>query len=190
MICHSRKKLEEMRENQIPEIMTAGLAAMYIGVHISTIYRCVQLPGKTLVRMSDIDTIFDNSPEYNFLPIYTVIRGIPGSNSKIWKSGGGKLYLQKKSMAIKLDCPKCGRKNVEGRVYRDEGAKVLIGIETVCGTIGGFLIGGPVGAMVGGTLMKKGFDVISKDRSDGKVLYLFTCPNPNCKHEWKEYIVE
>jgi hypothetical protein len=32
-ICNSRKKLEEIRENQIPEIMTAGLAAMYIGVH-------------------------------------------------------------------------------------------------------------------------------------------------------------
>lgn len=71
-ICNSRKKLEEIRENQIPDIMTAGLAAMYIGVHISTIYRymqlgilkCVQLPGKTLVRKSDIDTIFDNSPEY------------------------------------------------------------------------------------------------------------------------------
>ena len=27
-ICNSRKKLEEIRENQIPEIMTAGLAAM------------------------------------------------------------------------------------------------------------------------------------------------------------------
>lgn len=93
-------------------------------------------------------------------------------------------------MAIKLDCPKCGRKNVEGRVYRDEETKVLTGIETVCGTIGGFLIGGPVGALVGGTLIKKGFDVISKDRSNGKVLYLFTCPNPSCKHEWKEYIVE
>lgn len=71
-ICNSKQQLEEIRDKQIPEIMTANLAAMYIGVHISTIYRymqrgiikCLQLPGKTLVRKSDIERVFDNAPEY------------------------------------------------------------------------------------------------------------------------------
>lgn len=59
-------------ERNTPEIMTANVAAEYLGVHRATIYRylekgilkCKQLPGKTIIRKSDLQKLFDGSSGY------------------------------------------------------------------------------------------------------------------------------
>lgn len=53
------------------------------------------------------------------------------------------------------------------------------------------MLGGPIAAMVGGTLVHKGSKWLHKrdyTSSDGKVLYRFTCPA--CGKEWVEWIYE
>ena len=90
-------------------------------------------------------------------------------------------------MAIKKDCKSCGRRNVEGRLYRNDADKKLEAFEATIGTAAGFLVGGPIGAVVGGTLFHKGTKWLTKrdnTSSDGKVLYRFTCPA--CGEEWTD----
>lgn len=94
-------------------------------------------------------------------------------------------------MVIKQDCKGCGRRNVEGRLYQDSSDNALTAFESVCGTVGGFCLGGPIGAAVGGTLAHKATKwVIKKCNSndDGKVRYRFTCPA--CGHEWFDWVNE
>lgn len=63
---------EERKEASSPEIMTAQLAAEYLGVHRSTIYRYMEnglfkgttLPGKTLIRKSDLEHFLESSEGY------------------------------------------------------------------------------------------------------------------------------
>ena len=93
-------------------------------------------------------------------------------------------------MAIKKDS-NCGRRNVEGRLYQNSDDKKLEAFEATMGTIAGFCFGGPIGALVGGTLLHKGTKWLNKrdhTSGDGKVLYRFTCPA--CGKEWTEWINE
>lgn len=63
---------EQAKEFNTPEIMTPNIAAEYLGVHRSTIYRylengilkCKQLPGKTIIRKSDLQELFEESNDY------------------------------------------------------------------------------------------------------------------------------
>ena len=63
---------DEKIERNTPEIMSANIAAEYLGVHRATIYRymekgilkCRQLPGKTIIRKSDVQRLFEDSSEY------------------------------------------------------------------------------------------------------------------------------
>lgn len=63
---------EKSLESNTPEIMSAQAAALYLGVHRATIYRymkdgvlkCIQFPGKTLVRKSELDRMFEEAPGY------------------------------------------------------------------------------------------------------------------------------
>ena len=67
------KKIDVMRENLAGrEILSVGLAAEFLGVSRASIYRymeggilkCLQLPGKTLLRRSDIEILFDEANTY------------------------------------------------------------------------------------------------------------------------------
>ena len=52
--------------------MSANIAAEYLGVHRATIYRYMekgilksrQLPGKTIIRKSDVQRLFEDSSKY------------------------------------------------------------------------------------------------------------------------------
>lgn len=96
-------------------------------------------------------------------------------------------------MAVRQDCPKCGRKGNEGHVYKADGDDVVSAIETVAGGIIGFCVGGPVGAAAGAAGAHKGMKwLLKKDKTDkdGYVLYRFNCMNPDCKHTWTSKIKE
>lgn len=93
-------------------------------------------------------------------------------------------------MAIKKDCT-CGRRNVEGRLYKEKDDDKFKAIETICGGAFGAMIAGPVGAIVGGTIAHKATNYLIKRRetdSRGRVCYRFTCPA--CGKEWTEWIYE
>lgn len=72
----SAQTLQENLEKNIPEVMGPRLAAEYMSVHVSTIYRylacgilkAAQLPGKTLIRKADLDMIFDSPDGYRIRP--------------------------------------------------------------------------------------------------------------------------
>lgn len=73
-MCSGRaaQQLQDELEKRYPEIMSPRLAGQYLGVHFTTIYRymragvlkAAQLPGKTLVRKSDLDSLFVSSDGY------------------------------------------------------------------------------------------------------------------------------
>lgn len=96
-------------------------------------------------------------------------------------------------MAIRQDCPKCGRKANEGQIYKEDGDDGLTALETVCGGVIGFVLGGPVGAAAGAAAANKGVKWLLKKgqtTKDGYVWYRFNCMNPNCKHTWISKIKE
>lgn len=96
-------------------------------------------------------------------------------------------------MAIRQDCPKCGRKGNEGHVKKDNGDDTLTAVETVAGGIVGFCLGGPIGAAVGASAANKGIKWLTKNSQkdkDGYVWYRFNCMNPNCNHTWISKVKE
>lgn len=96
-------------------------------------------------------------------------------------------------MAVRQDCPLCGRKANEGHVDKGLGDDTFTAFETVvCGALG-FCIGGPVGAAIGATGGNKAAKWLTKriqTTKDGYVWYRFNCMNPNCKHTWISKIKE
>lgn len=93
-------------------------------------------------------------------------------------------------MAIKKDCT-CGRRNVEGRLYKESDDDKYKAFEAVCGGTIGAVVAGPVGAIVGGTIAHKAASYFVKrlgTNSQGKVRYRFTCPA--CGKEWTEWVYE
>lgn len=96
-------------------------------------------------------------------------------------------------MAIKQDCPKCGRKGNEGHVCKEEGDDKFTAFEAIMGGIAGFCFGGPVGAAVGAAGFHKAAKWVNKQNQtdkDGYVWYRFNCMNPDCKHTWISKIKE
>ncbi len=96
-------------------------------------------------------------------------------------------------MAIRQDCPVCGRKGNEGHVDKDPGDDKFVAIESALGGVFGFCIGGPVGAAVVATGTNKACKWLNKRKQttkDGYVWYRFNCMNPNCKHTWISKIKE
>lgn len=92
---------------------------------------------------------------------------------------------------ILRDCPRCGRVNVQGNVYLEKSDKTFKALETGAIALFGAVVAGPVGLLAGLAAGKKGMDALVKNRdSNGRVQYLFHCPNPNCNHEWKDWVHE
>lgn len=90
-------------------------------------------------------------------------------------------------MAIRQDCPICGRRGNEGHVDYDKDTEKVCAIEAVCGGIFGFMIGGPVGAAAGAAGAHKAMKWLMKQKEtdkNGYVWYRFNCMNPDCKHTW------
>lgn len=96
-------------------------------------------------------------------------------------------------MAIRQDCPKCGRKGNEGAIFKEKDDDTLTAVETVCGGVVGFLLGGPVGAAAAAAGANKATKWLLKKNQtdkDGYVWYRFNCMNPNCKHTWISKVKE
>lgn len=84
----------------------------------------------------------------------------------------------------KLDCPICGRKNVSGIRKED---KPFVGAVTLLAGVAGAIVGGPAGALAGGIIgskLSKYADKSDNERSGNGNVYIFNCPNPNCRHHW------
>ena len=71
-----KARLEEIkRKEEEKSAVCVSLAAKYLGVSRSTLYRylrsgfikCVQLPGKTLIRKGELDKLFDGSKGYIYI---------------------------------------------------------------------------------------------------------------------------
>lgn len=96
-------------------------------------------------------------------------------------------------MAIRQDCPICGRRGNEGHVRKDSEDEKVNAFAAVGGGIAGFCLGGPVGAAVGAAAFHKIGTWLSKKSmtdEDGNVWYRFNCMNPDCKHTWISRIKE
>ena len=96
-------------------------------------------------------------------------------------------------MAVKQDCPVCGRKGNEGHICKAEDDNLFIGLGAAVGGLFGAVFGGPVGAVAGAAGGGKLYKIIcERDQrdSDGYVNYRFNCMNPNCKHTWTSKIKE
>lgn len=84
-------------------------------------------------------------------------------------------------MAVKLDCPNCGRKNVEGKKVLDGFSKICYGIGISGATLAGWAIAGPFGGLGAAALDKKLMDYLG--RGDDSI-YKFQCPS--CRYIWEE----
>ncbi|MBR1520233.1 MAG: hypothetical protein IJ635_03240 [Bacteroidaceae bacterium] len=96
-------------------------------------------------------------------------------------------------MAVKQDCPECGRKGNEGHLYTEKEDNYAAAAFAVAGASIGSLLGGPIGLPVGGGLGYKLAKFLQKNREttdDGYVWYRFNCMNPNCKHTWISKVKE
>lgn len=96
-------------------------------------------------------------------------------------------------MAIRQDCPICGRKGNEGVVCKDADDDKFTAIEAALGGVAGFCFGGPAGAALGAMGAHKMAKWITRNNqktSDGYIWYRFNCMNPACKHTWVSKVKE
>lgn len=103
----NQKHDDLMAKASFQEVMTPRVLAEYLGVSRMTAYRyiengllpAIRMPGKTLVRKSDVDKLFDNAPPYKKKRILHEGKAEPSSPSGETESSGG--YTTVKEVAEK-----------------------------------------------------------------------------------------